>query len=206
MRTVAFCILALAAVSASAAPDPGYVPTNGVPNFVTPSMIKRRGLTDEQYRALWAMGAHPAVEPAAVKELMFHASRGKNIEEWIGETTGEPELGAKISEALETNKWLVARNARLEIANAYLTDMNIQLYDANTNLTAKYEEAKPNAALAVRIQNALRAEGTLGPYLRAELVKMRDRTEDPRKREVFESCIALMDSVVNGVRDSDMAQ
>lgn len=212
MRTVAFCTLALVAVSASAAPEPGYVPTNGVPNFVTPSMIKRRGLTDEQYRALWAIGAHPSVDSAVVKELMFHSSRGKNIEEWIGDTMGEPGLGRRVMDTVETNKWLVAENARLEYR--HFTDTNrlarlnalyeerghelATLKEANYLLEQKYAEAKPNAMLAVRVQEALKAEGTLGPYLRNELVQMRDRTEDPGKKEVFESFIALIDSVVNG--------
>lgn len=188
------------------------------PRFVTPAMIKRTGLTDAQYELLWSKGAHPEVDPSACRSWVFHSSRGQNLEEWIGETMGEEDLGRKISETVTSNKTLVAENAWLE--RRHVDDTNelavirgavgglgheiATLREANYLLEQKYAAAKPAAAITIRIQEALKAEGTLGPYLRIELVKMRDQTTDPKKREVFDSCIALMDSVVNEVRDSDM--
>lgn len=181
MRTRVFVLAAFAACLLAA---------SAFPRFVTPEMTLRNGLTDEQYEKLWAMGRNPRIDPQTARNWAFRASRYENTTNWFG-LVGKTNDFARMAFAYATsNEVLVATNA---VLSATVAGQAAEI----SRLSAALDEAAPPAALAVRVQEALKAEGTLGPYLRGELVKMRDRTEDPLKREVFDSCIALMDSVVN---------
>ena len=44
---------------------------NAAPNFVTSAMLKRNGLTDEQYEMLWKAGKSPKVDIATLRDLIF---------------------------------------------------------------------------------------------------------------------------------------
>lgn len=97
--TLLFSIAALAVVAA--------------PHFLTPSMVKRNGLTDEQYELLWSMGKRPQIEPAAAKDWVFRASRYENVKDWldeIGKTNDFARLAARVPALTETNSLLVATN------------------------------------------------------------------------------------------------
>lgn len=147
MRIIAvmFCMAALVADAA--------------PNFVTQSMMKRRGLTDEQYELLWSMGAHPRIEVAAAREWIFRASRYQNVKEWLedlGRTNDFAKLAARVPGLTETNAMLVATNRILSVdarvwherADAYW-DGWTNSYANATNYYAKYSVATNNLADAL---------------------------------------------------------
>lgn len=97
------------------------------PNFVTPAMIKRNGLTDEQYKLLWSQGKRPHIDVATARDWIFRASRYTNVVDWL-EICGRTNDFAKLSHKLQgenfeldaTNKLIVAYNKVLigELAKA----------------------------------------------------------------------------------------
>ena len=131
---------------------------DAAPNFVTQSMMKRRGLTDEQYEMLWSMGAHPRIEVAAARDWIFRASRYKNVKEWLedlGRTNDFAKLAARVPGLTETNAMLVATNRILvvdartwhERADEYLEGWT-EAYNTATNYHAKYTVATNTLAVA----------------------------------------------------------
>lgn len=186
MRPVALVVAAIAAVVASAAPfTPGR-------DFLVPSVdFRRNGLSNEQYAQIAAIrrrdGRPMVMNPDDAAEMVYRAERGRNIEGWLEDVGRTNDYARLLIPTMETNLVLVATNRAL-VAEA-------------SGLRARLEVAEPEALLALRVKEALVAEGTLGPYLRTELVALRESTSDPRKREVFDACIALIDSAVNGVSE-----
>lgn len=141
---VMFCMAALVAEAA--------------PNFVTKSMMKRRGLTDEQYELLWNMGAHPRIEVAAARDWVFRASRYENVKDWLqemGRTDDFAKLAARVPYLTETNSMLVATNRVLKTeakewhdkADYYL-DGWTNSYATATNYLSKYSVATNDLRVA----------------------------------------------------------
>ena len=116
MKTQLLALLSFCCVSASAAP-----------NFVTPAMMKRNGLTDEQYQLLWTQGKHPRIDAATARDWIFRAARYTNVVDWL-EICGRTNDFAKLSHKLQgdnfeldaINRLVVATNKllRVELANA----------------------------------------------------------------------------------------
>ena len=149
---IALIILCLAASIAEAAP-----------NFVTQSMLKRRGLTDEQYELLWSMGARPRIEVAAARDWVFRASRYENVKDWLnemGRTDDFAKLAARVPGLTETNAMLVATNRILAVdarawhdkADAYWTGWT-NSYVTATNYYVKYEVASNSLVAAIANYN-----------------------------------------------------
>lgn len=93
---------------------------NAAPNFVTSAMLKRNGLTDEQYQYLWSIGKRPQIDIGAAREWMFRASRYGNVTNWLdicGKTNDFAKLSFKLQDEnfvlSDTNKVLVASNSVL---------------------------------------------------------------------------------------------
>ena len=136
-------IVAIVCLSALAA--------GAAPNFVTQSMMKRRGLTDEQYEMLWNMGAHPRIEVSAARDWIFRASRYENVKDWLqemGRTDDFAKLAARVPGLTETNAMLVATNKILVVdANTWhkradeYWDGWTNSYVNATNYYAKYSVA-----------------------------------------------------------------
>ena len=132
MRILSSISLALLAANLAAAP------------FLTPSMIRRNGLTDEQYEALWKAGKHPRIEPAAARDWMRRAYRYQNVVEWL-DICGETNDFAKLSSVLqadnfrltETNSWLTATNRSLSVSCARLADAADFYWQNYTNFFAQ---------------------------------------------------------------------
>ena len=95
--------------------------------FVTPDMVKRNGLTDEQYEMLWKQGKNPRIDIGTVRQLMFRAGRYGNVTNWL-DICGKTNNFAKLSFVLqgenfgltETNKVLVSSNSVLRVEVAEL--------------------------------------------------------------------------------------
>lgn len=112
MRVLLMAICAFAVLSASAAPQ-----------FVTPAMVKRNGLTDEQYQMLWRQGKSPKITQQVARDWIFRASRYENVTNWL-EVCGRENDFAKLSDKLQkenlvlaaTNKIMVAKEAVAKLA------------------------------------------------------------------------------------------
>lgn len=119
------------------------------PNFVTPEMTYRRGLTDEQYDHLWKMGRNPKIEPSAAREWMFKSYRFGNTTNWLN-IVGQTNDFAKLSYVLqdenfkleETNSVIVAENDRLWTTNAIIVAENEILVETNAVLEVDAKKAK----------------------------------------------------------------
>lgn len=97
------------------------------PNFVTPNMLRRNGLTDEQYELLWKQGKNPKISIAAAREWIFKSSRYQNVTNWLnvcGTTNDFAKLSYKLQDEnfvlSDTNKVLVATNSALRVEVASL--------------------------------------------------------------------------------------
>lgn len=112
-------ILILFAPSADAAP------------FVTPDMMKRNGLTDEQYEMLWKLGKRPQIDIGAARGWMFRANRYGNVTNWLY-ICGKTNNFAKLS-------------YRLQDENFVLSDANMVLVATNRLMAVEISELEPDA-------------------------------------------------------------
>ena len=164
------------------------------PQFVTPAMMQRNGLTDEQYEMLWKQGKNPQIDIATARDWIFRASRYTNVVEWL-EVCGTTNDFARLSHKLqgdnfalvETNATLSATNRTLSAALQSATDMANEYanaYAAATNRIAEivfdYTSATNRAA---RLDN-----------LRAYLVEQRDKAALPTTKAIYQALIDRIDA------------
>jgi len=130
-------ILILIGLSASAAP------------FVTPGMIKRNGLTDEQYEQLWAVGKNPSIDQTTARNWIFRSGRYQNVTNWL-DICGKTNDFAKLSYKLQgdnfvledTNKVLKAENRDLWLTNEIVVAENEFLVATNAVLEVDAKKAQ----------------------------------------------------------------
>ena len=99
--------------------------------FVTPDMMKRNGLTDEQYEMLWKLGKRPQIDIGAARVWMFKAHRYGNVTNWL-DICGRTNNFAKLS-------------YRLQDENFVLTETNSVLVATNRVMAAEISELEPDA-------------------------------------------------------------
>ena len=158
------------------------------PPFVTPAMMKRNGLTDEQYELLWKQGKNPQIDVATARDWIFRASRYTNVVEWLevcGKTNDFAKLSHKLQgdnfELTETNKAVKAENVVLVRKNK---DLEIDLADADGYRKAVKE-----------IEKAARKDAKNLAKLRKDLEKYRDKAST----EAFaELCGLLLELLPEG--------
>ncbi|MBR4258564.1 MAG: hypothetical protein IKQ17_06000 [Kiritimatiellae bacterium] len=158
------------------------------PPFVTPAMMKRNGLTDEQYELLWKQGKNPQIDVATARDWIFRASRYTNVVEWLdvcGKTNDFAKLSHKLQgdnfELTETNKAVKAENVVLVRKNK---DLEIDLADADGYRKAVKE-----------IEKAARKDSKNLAKLRKDLEKYRDKAAT----EAFaELCGLLLELLLEG--------
>ena len=161
---------------------------HAAPPFVTPAMMKRNGLTDEQYQLLWRQGKNPQIDAATARDWIFRASRYTNVVEWLeicGKTNDFAKLSHKLQgdnfELTETNKAVKAENVVLIRKNK---DLEIDLADA-----AGYRKA------VKEIEKAARKDTKNLAKLRKDLEKYKKKAET----EAFaELCQLLLDMLPEG--------
>ena len=145
-------------MSASASAD-------AVRPFFTGSMLKRNGLTDEQYIQLWNIGRRPQIEPAAAKEWIYRAHRYDNVMEWFQEL-GKSNNFARLSYALSTNvvslkdniSTLTTTNSALEKSIKDLSFKAGLFYDQMTNAEMRAEIATNLANKAEQRLNKVKSD------------------------------------------------
>lgn len=116
--------------------------------FITPGMIKRNGLTDEQYAYLWSIGKNPTIDQATARNWIYRANRYTNVVDWL-DICGKSNDFAKLSHKLqgdnfvleETNKIVVAENHKLIVSNDVLVAENEILVETNAVLEVSAEKA-----------------------------------------------------------------
>lgn len=129
-------LLILIGLSAHAAP------------FVTPGMIKRNGLTDEQYEQLWAVGKNPSIDQTTARSWIFRSGRYQNVTNWL-DICGKTNDFAKLSYKLQGDNFV------LEDTNKVLKAENRELWRTNEIVVAENEIlVATNAVLEVDAKNA----------------------------------------------------
>ena len=151
------------------------------PPFVTPAMMKRNGLTDEQYELLWKQGKNPKIDVATARDWIFRASRYTNVVEWL-DVCGKTNDFAKLSHKLQGDNFaLVETNAVLSATNRVLS---VELADAD-----EYRKA------VKEIEKAARKDTKNLAKLRKDLEKYRDKASTEGFAEL---CNALLEMLPEG--------
>ena len=158
---------------------------HAAPPFVTPAMMKRNGLTDEQYELLWKQGKNPQIDVATARDWIFRASRYTNVVEWLevcGKTNDFARLSHKLQgdnfELTETNKAVAAENVVLVRKNK---DLEIDLADADGYRKAVKE-----------IEKAARKDSKNLAKLRKDLEKYRDKASTEAFAELCNRLLELL--------------
>lgn len=112
------------------------------PNFVTPAMMKRNGLTDEQYELLWKQGKNPQIDVATARDWIFRASRYTNVVEWL-EICGKTNDFARLSHKLQGDNFaLIETNGVQRVEILRLEAIARRLDALRAYLIQKRDEAK----------------------------------------------------------------
>ena len=155
------------------------------PPFVTPAMMKRNGLTDEQYELLWRQGRNPQIDVATARDWIFRASRYTNVVEWLevcGRTNDFAALSHKLQgdnfELTETNKVVVAENKKVKKEKAAV--------EAELEMAKEYEKAVKD------IEKAARKDTKNLGKLRKDLEKYRNKAETEDFKELCELLLSIL--------------
>ena len=175
---IAFLLLATASSAAS---------------FVTPRMMLRNGLTDEQYEYLWSIGKNPQIEQSAARQWIYRASRYDNVIEWLqdlGKTNDFARLAARLS---TNNVALVERVQSLVSTNGVLntTIKNLQALsdDYFANWTNSYARAELAEKRADTVKSSLNKR-------REEYVQKRDDAKLQTTKTIYQAFIDIIDDII----------
>lgn len=175
--------------------------------FVTENMMKRNGLTDEQYELLWAQGKNPRIEQSAAREWVFRASRYDNVVEWL-QTLGKTNDFAKLAGVLSTNCVILKESvASLTSTNSILSGMIERLTRLKDNLNEKnaelhtawtnaYYQASVESNRAARAeQHLVNAKSSLTER-REEYVAKRDDAKLQTTKAIYQTFIDIIDAII----------
>ena len=184
------------------------------PPFVTPSMIQRNGLTDEQYELLWSQGKNPKIDIATARDWIFRASRYTNVVEWL-DVCGRTNDFAKLSHKLQGDNFiLTATNSamRTEIKNLGKTIRDLdasvlwwkyehgnatnRVADAESRLAAAsnaLERISREYGVATNAWASAEARAERIDRLRDYLVEQRDKAILPSTKTIYQALIDRID-------------
>lgn len=158
---------------------------HAAPPFVTPAMMKRNGLTDEQYELLWKQGKNPQIDVATARDWIFRASRYTNVVEWL-EVMGTTNDFAKLSHKLQGDNFALAEtNSALA---ASVREWKSSAENWQSSAEAWMEAATNNAARVERVTAALDER-------RAEYVEKRDKAALPTTKAIYQAFIDAIDRI-----------
>ncbi len=188
MRILSSISLALLAANLAAAP------------FLTPSMIRRNGLTDEQYEALWKAGKHPRIEPAAARDWMRRAYRYQNVTNWLA-ICGETNNFARLSSVLQDDNFrLTETNFRLTETNSFLTINCARLADAADYYWQNYTNY---LAQAQAYSNRLDVATALAERAQAKIdAEIADLEADAERYDGYATRYPLMATIFTALADA----
>ena len=159
--------------------------TYAAPPFVTPAMMKRNGLTDEQYEMLWSQGKHPQIDIATARDWIFRASRYSNVVEWLAEL-GKTNDFARLSHKLQADNFALIETNGVLAASAREWKRNAENWQASAE--AWMDAATNNAARVERVTAALDER-------RAEYVEKRDKAALPTTKAIYQAFIDAIDRI-----------
>lgn len=163
------------------------------PQFVTPAMMKRNGLTDAQYELLWKQGKNPQIDIATARDWIFRASRYTNVVEWL-EICGKTNDFAKLSHKLQGDNFaLTATNGVLA---ASVREWKRNAEDWQASAEEWMEAATNNAARVERVTAALDEK-------RAEYVEKRDKSALPTTKALYQAFIDAIDRIKERMKVED---
>ena len=167
--------------------------------FVTPGMMKRNGLTDEQYEMLWKAGKNPKVDIATMRDLIFRSGRYQNVTNWLDEC-GRTNNFAKLS-------------YKLQDENFVLTDKNKVLVSSNSVLRVEVEQLEPDAKELRKAVKAAEKAAKKDTKNFEKWIKDTEKARDKSSEDMAEFYDSILEiatgSVPNdktGVRDTDMTE
>ena len=148
-------------------------------------MMKRNGLTDEQYELLWKQGKNPQIDIGAARDWIFRASRYTNVVEWL-DVCGKTNDFAKLSHKLQGENFaLVETNSALA---ALVREWKSSAKNWQASAEAWMDEATNNAARVERVTAALDER-------RAEYVEKRDKAALPTTKAIYQAFIDAIDRI-----------
>ena len=183
------------------------------PKFITPSMMHRNGLTDEQYEFLWSIGRNPTVDTATARDWAFRASRYHNVTNWlgmIGKTNDFAKavqtLGDQVYGLTATNKTLAASNTRLEKSieawDRQFRKLDVEMLTLSEKFKATLDELAAERAKSTNILERLNsAEARVERVTaaldekRAEYVEKRDKSSLPTTKAIYQAFIDAIDRI-----------
>lgn len=160
-------------------------PSFAAPSFVTPAMMKRNGLTDEQYQLLWKQGKNPKIDVATARDWIFRASRYTNVVEWL-EICGKTNDFAKLSHKLQGD------NFELTETNKAVKAENVVLIRKNKDLEIDLEDADGYRKAVKEIEKAARKDAKNLDKLRKDLEKYRDKASTEAFAEMCDLLLELL--------------
>lgn len=198
--TLALAILATSAIFAA-------------PKFITPSMMRRNGLTDEQYEFLWSIGRNPTVDAATARDWVFRASRYHNVTNWlgmIGKTNDFAKavqiLGDQVYMLTATNKTIATMNTRLKKdIEAYEKqfkkdgeEMQVLAMRLSATLDELVAERAKSKQITEQLNSAESRVKSISAALdekRAEYVEKRDKSALPTTKAIYQAFIDAIDRI-----------
>lgn len=165
---------------------------HAAPPFVTPSMMKRNGLTDEQYELLWKQGKNPQIDVATARDWIFRASRYTNVVEWL-EICGKTNDFAKLSHKLQGDNFALIETNGVLAASAKAWERLATGWQASAEKwkasAEEWMDAATNSAARVeRVTTALDEK-------RAEYVEKRDKSVLPTTKALYQAFIDAIDRI-----------
>ena len=158
---------------------------HAAPPFVTPSMMKRNGLTDEQYELLWKQGKNPQIDVATARDWIFRASRYTNVVEWL-DVCGKTNDFARLSHKLQGDNFALAETNSALAASVREWKSSAENWQASAEVWM--EAATNNAARVERVTAALDER-------RAEYVEKRDKAALPTTKAIYQAFIDAIDRI-----------
>lgn len=158
---------------------------SAAPNFVTSNMLRRNGLTDEQYEFLWKQGKHPNIDINAAREWIYRASRYQNVTNWM-DVLGATNNFAKLSYKLQDENFI------LEETNKAVKAECEHLAQSNSVLEVELEYSKEYEKQVKQIQKAAKKDGKNLTKLRKDLEKYRDKAETEGFKELCQMLLDLL--------------
>lgn len=113
--------------------------------FVTPDMMKRNGLTDEQYETLWKLGKRPQIDIGAARNWMFKANRYGNVTNWL-DICGKTNNFAKLSYVLQDENFVLSDTNRVLVASNGVLRVEIAELEPDAKALRKAAKAAEKAA------------------------------------------------------------
>lgn len=187
--------------------------TFAAPEFITPSMMHRNGLTDKQYEFLWSIGRNPTIDTATARDWVFRASRYHNVTNWlgmIGKTNDFAKavqtLGDQVYGLLATNKTITAMNTRLE-NTIKAVEKELQKSDAEKQVLSEriketLDELVAERAKSTNILERLNSAEARVEHVtaaldekRAEYVEKRDKSALPTTKAIYQAFIDAIDRI-----------